>query len=207
MGVSQPYHHLPPLLTFAVLLCDLLKLFSPDVKLEVLIKPIPSMLVTMAMPVVLSPKMLPFIIRRAPVKHRDTPMTNRVRCHVLVLVFKFCASLFISNLMLDIYNSMLDIYNISVFKLCCAKTRETSQVWGDGVFAGDKVESGIHAQRYERPNITNITCKDPNLNLTQPRTGTKRLISHRTFSTLSARSMSPICCCCPSPQCWFGSVH
>jgi hypothetical protein len=60
-----------------VLLCDLLKLFSPDVKLEVLIKPIPTMPVMVAMPVVLSPKTLPCTIRAAPVKHRAMPEMNR----------------------------------------------------------------------------------------------------------------------------------
>ena len=122
MGVSQPCHHLPPLLTFAVLLCDL-KLFSPDVELEVLIKPIPIMPVTMAMPIVLSPKMLPFTIRKAPAKQRETPKANSARCQVLVFLFNFYTSLFISNFMLSIFNTKLDIYNITLFKLCYAKTK------------------------------------------------------------------------------------
>jgi hypothetical protein len=83
--------------------------------LEVLIKPIPSMPVTMAMPVVLSPKTLPSTIRNAAVKHRDMPKAKSARCHVLVL-FNFCTSLFISNFILDIANLMLYKYNIKLFK-------------------------------------------------------------------------------------------
>jgi hypothetical protein len=119
MGVSQPCHHRPPSLTFAVLLCDLLKLFSPDVDLEVLIKLIPIMPVTMAMPVVLSPKMLPFIIINAPAKQRETPKADSTRCQVLVFLFNFYTSLFIPNFMLSIFNTKLDIYNITLFKSCC----------------------------------------------------------------------------------------
>jgi hypothetical protein len=106
-------------LTFAVLLCGLLKLFSPDVDLEVLIRPIPIMPVTMAMPMVLSPKMLPFTIRKAPAKQRETPKANSTRCQVLVFLFNFYTPLFISNFMLFIFNTKLDIYNITLFKSCC----------------------------------------------------------------------------------------
>lgn len=96
-----------------VLLCDLLTLFSPDVRLEVLIRPIPTMPVMVAMPVVLSPKTLPCTIRAAPVKHRVMPERNRTYRNVRVL-FSFHTSLFISNFMFDIDNLMLDIHNITI---------------------------------------------------------------------------------------------
>jgi hypothetical protein len=116
-------------LTFAVLLCDLLKLFSPDAKLEVLIKLIPIMPVTMAMPMVLSPKMLPFTIRKAPAKQRETPKANSARCQVLVFLFNFYTSLSISNFMLYIFNIMLDKHHTKPYKLFCF-TKEKSALAG-----------------------------------------------------------------------------
>jgi small neutral amino acid transporter SnatA (MarC family) len=80
--------------------------------LKVLIKPIPSMPKTIAMPVVLSPKMLPCTIRRASVKHRAIPKANNAGCRVLMCLFVFYTSLFISNFILEIFNSMLELYNI-----------------------------------------------------------------------------------------------
>ncbi len=79
--------------------------------------------VTMAMPMVLSPKMLPCTIKRAPAKHRVTPKVNRVRCRGLVCLFNFYTPLFISNFMLEIFNFMLDRYNIALFKLYFAITK------------------------------------------------------------------------------------
>ena len=110
-------------MTFAVLLCDLWKLFSPDAVVKVLIRPIPIMPVTMAMPMVLSPKMLPFTIRKAPAKQRETPKEDSARCQVLGFLFNFYASLFISNFMLSIFNTKLDTYNITLFKSYYAKTK------------------------------------------------------------------------------------
>jgi len=100
-----------------------LKPFSPTALVKVLIKPIPIMPVTMAMPMVLSPKILPFTIRKAPAKHRETPKANSARCQVLVFLFNFYTSLFISNFILHIFNFMLDIYIITLFKLSVDKTK------------------------------------------------------------------------------------
>jgi hypothetical protein len=76
------------------------------VKLEVLIKPIPTMPIMVAMPVVLSPKTLPCTIRTVPVKQRAMPEMNRAYRNVRVL-FSFHTSLLISNFILDITNFML----------------------------------------------------------------------------------------------------
>ncbi len=77
-----------------------------------LIKPIPIMLTTMAMPVVLSPKMLPLSIRQALAMHNAMPRANSACCRVLFVLFNFYASLGISNLMLDITNIKLNKLNI-----------------------------------------------------------------------------------------------
>jgi hypothetical protein len=63
---------------------DFVVFLSVDFVVKVLIKPIPTMPVTMAMPVVLSPKILPFTIRKAPVKHSDIPNANNARCQILI---------------------------------------------------------------------------------------------------------------------------
>ena len=77
---------------------------------------------TMAMPVVLSPKMLPCAIRRAPAKHRETPEVNRTRCNILMFLFNFYASLLISNFMLDIFNFMLDKCDMCYLSVTAPKT-------------------------------------------------------------------------------------
>jgi hypothetical protein len=102
---------------------DFVVFLSVDLVVKVLIKPIPAMPVTMAMPMVLSPKMLPSTISNAAIKQRETPKANSARCQVLVFLFNFYTSLFISNFILDISNFMLDKYNIMLFKCCCTKTK------------------------------------------------------------------------------------
>jgi len=101
----------------------LLKPFSPNVELEVLIKPIPIIPVTTAMPMVLSPKIFPFTIRNAPVKHSDIPNANSARCHVLMCFFSFYTSLPISNFMLYIFNTKLDKYHIKYLSFPVDKTK------------------------------------------------------------------------------------
>jgi hypothetical protein len=100
-----------------------LKPFSPTALVKVLIKPIPIMPVTMAMPMVLSPKMLPSTIRKAAAKHRETPKANSARCHVLMCFFSFYTSLAISNFMLYIFNTKLDKYHIKYLSFPVDKTK------------------------------------------------------------------------------------
>ena len=103
---------------------DFVVFLSVDFVVKVHIMLIPTRPTTVAMPVVLSPKIFPSTIRNAPVKHRDIPNANSTRCRILILLlFNFYTSLSISNFMLYASNIKLNKYNIALFKSYCSKTK------------------------------------------------------------------------------------
>jgi len=52
---------------------------------EVAIKPIPTIPNTVAIPVVLSPKILPSTIKKAATKHNEIPNTNETYCQRIII--------------------------------------------------------------------------------------------------------------------------
>ena len=57
----------------------------PNPTPEVAIKPIPTIPITIAQPVLFSPKMFPSNIKKAPIKHNEIPNTNETYCQRIII--------------------------------------------------------------------------------------------------------------------------